>query len=808
MANGTKGFASRRNRILGFCSLIALAAGAAGGAFAQGVETGQTSADQAKANSDEAIIVSARRREESLQKVPIAVSAFSGEQLSDINAQDLTAVGDLSPNITLKTSRSTNSTLTAFIRGVGQQDPVAGFEAGVGVYIDDVYLNRPQAALLDIFDVQRIEVLRGPQGTLYGRNTIGGAVKYVTKPLTDDPSLDVKLTGGTHGEFDGVGTFNLPIAKDSAIGDLKLGGSIAYLSHGGFGHNIYLGSGDLPNYNKKVLAGRLSTEWDPTNNFSLKITGDWTDDNSAPRQGHRLLAFTDAGRMISYPVLSNVYDTMSGLNTPKQSVVANGVSSVMQWKTSEHFTLKNILAYRSDRTNTPIDFDSLPYVDLDVPAIYDNNQLSEEFQILYEANRIHGIIGFYYLDAYALTKFDVLLGGTTLDPTAALNVFTSSAANTHTWSIFGDWTFDLSDMWSLSVGGRYTNDRRDATINRDIYLGGFSPTFGGPDRAPFLTQTDLSAEAEFHDFSPRASLTFTPNAENTFYFSYAQGFKSGGFDPRCVASTAPDINGDGVSGAAGDVADQRAFCLFQPENISTYEVGWKNSLFDGNFHSALDFFYSDYKDVQVPGSVGVDTNGDGQADTFAGVTTNAAKARIYGVEFEGAAHVAENVFGGGDSLDWQFSMGYINAAYTKYLGRGSPPPDITNVAVFQNTPKWNAYNRVTYSAPMGLMGKDGRTSLYGAVAYKSLTHQFGYAGPLDQPAYATVDAGVYWKNDTGRWKLGVYGSNLTDKRYKVAGYDFVTSLPAFGNSALGVTGVLTAFYGDPRQVLGTVEVAF
>ena len=125
------------------------------------------------------IVVTARRREENLIDVPIAISAISGEQLERTGAIDITDVANSTPNVTLEVSRGTNSTLTAFIRGVGQQDPVAGFEAGVGLYLDDVYLNRPQAAVLDIYDVERIEVLRGPQGTLYGRNTIGGAVKYV-----------------------------------------------------------------------------------------------------------------------------------------------------------------------------------------------------------------------------------------------------------------------------------------------------------------------------------------------------------------------------------------------------------------------------------------------------------------------------------------------------------------------------------------------------------------------------------------------------------------------------------------------------
>ena len=143
---------------------------------------------------DEDIIVSARRRNERLIDVPIAVTAISGEALEAIGALDITDVQNQAPNVTLENSRGTNSTLTAFIRGVGQQDPVPGFEAGVGIYLDDVYLNRPQAAVLDIYDVERIEVLRGPQGTLYGRNTIGGAIKYVTKRLPSVFALKLRGT--------------------------------------------------------------------------------------------------------------------------------------------------------------------------------------------------------------------------------------------------------------------------------------------------------------------------------------------------------------------------------------------------------------------------------------------------------------------------------------------------------------------------------------------------------------------------------------------------------------------------------------
>ena len=138
--------------------------------------------EEASADPDlNLITVTARRREERLIDVPISVTSFSGEQLEQRGAVDITDIGNYTPNVTLEASRATNSTLSAFIRGIGQQDPVSGFEQGVGIYLDDVYLNRPQAAVLEIYDVERIEVLRGPQGTLYGRNTIGGAVKYVSR---------------------------------------------------------------------------------------------------------------------------------------------------------------------------------------------------------------------------------------------------------------------------------------------------------------------------------------------------------------------------------------------------------------------------------------------------------------------------------------------------------------------------------------------------------------------------------------------------------------------------------------------------
>src|SRR4051794_33689436 len=202
---------------------------------------------QAATGSDQQIVVTARRRNELLLNVPVAVTAYSGEQLNRQGALDITDIGDTTPNVTLEVSRGTNSTLTPFIRGIGQQDPVAGFEQGVGLYLDDVYLNRPQASVLDIYDVERIEVLRGPQGTLYGRNTVGGAIKYVTRRIrTDGPHLSARANVGTHGQLDGIVSASAPLTKT-----LLVGFAAARLSNTGFGKNLTTGQ---HNYNKDVWA--------------------------------------------------------------------------------------------------------------------------------------------------------------------------------------------------------------------------------------------------------------------------------------------------------------------------------------------------------------------------------------------------------------------------------------------------------------------------------------------------------------------------------------------------------------------------
>lgn len=750
-------------------ALLAISGGAMGLAHAQ---TAPAEAPQA-ATTDVAtetnmgkVVVTARRREETLQDVPVSVTAFSADQLSKQGIPDITALAFSLPNTTLKSSRATNSTLTAFIRGVGQQDPLAGFESGVGIYLDDIYLARPQGAVADIYDVERIEVLRGPQGTLYGRNTIGGAVKYVTRKLA--PTTDVRLKGtiGNHGQRDGILTASTPLS-DTA----RIGASIAKFTRDGFGTNLTTGEG---NYDKDLTAARVSAEFMPTTDLFIRIAADATQDDSNPRNGHRLIV----GRTSGAPILSNVYDTRANLTQAlghDQQVKAHGVSALIEWDISDVLTFKSVTASRRDKSYAPIDFDSLAATDFHVPALYKNKQFSQEFQVTYTGDKLQGVAGVYYIDANAFNIFDTILAGAV--PTST---YTRGDIDTKAWAVFADANYKIDDAWSVSAGGRYTVDKREASILRQIYFGAAgTPPLGNPNAVLFRTDTDFThgeLEREDKKFTPKVGLAYKVNNDHNVYASWARGFKGGGFDPRM-----------NVVGTRLPLDQARAG--YAPETIDTVELGLKSSFNNGRILTNIAVFDSDYKDVQIPGSVAIDTNGDGIDDSFAGVTTNAGKAKIKGFELEANARVTDNF-----TLSGMYS--YIDAEYTQFIVAG-----VNQAAnrVFQNTPENSANLRAAYDLPLPVMGRNGRLTLSANVSYKDDTNQFETKSLLDQDAYSLWDASVVWTSANGKIRAGLHGKNLGDKEYKTGGYLFPT---------LGNEGVLTAFYGNPRTVSATLDYRF
>jgi len=758
------------------------------------------------------IVVTARRRNEALLDVPIAVTAYTGEQLEREGAIDITDVGDTTPNVTLEVSRGTNSTLTAFIRGIGQQDPVAGFEQGVGIYLDDVYLNRPQGTVLDIYDVERIEILRGPQGTLYGRNTIGGAVKYVTRRLSNDPEVRLRGTVGTYGQLDGVATLSYPIANM-----FRVGASVARLTRDGFGKNFTTGE---DNYDKDVIAGRVSAEIGNDDSALLRLSADYTKDKSNARGGHRLIpSLCDAPcGQPHFPVIDDVFNSFGGQTDPEQKVTNKGIAAHGQVEVADGFTVKSITAFRKDKSSTPIDFDALPAVDLDVPGIYKNKQFSQEVQLEVDRGPLAGVVGAYYLKADAQTIFDVRLFTTFNGFTA----FTDADVHTKTWAIFGDFTYDITDQFSVSAGARYTSDRRHTTVFRQSYLGGGSTIFGGLG-IPFGAATsNFEGKRKDTAFTPRVSVSYKPNDDHQIYLSWSKGFKGGGFDPRGQSTQAPDLNGDHIVDA-DEIYDYMAF---EPEKVTSYELGWKGNMFDNRVFAAVAVFHANYKDMQIPASVPCLVSGFA---SFCGLTSNAGKARIQGVEFEGNARLFGNP--GGPRLNFAWSLGYLNADFKEFLtllnvdedlnpfpGGEIREIDVADFRKIQNTPEWTASGSLSYTTPLA----EGRLDINSTLSYRSKSQQFEIASPgLDQKGFALLDASIVYELPGGHWTVGLHGKNLFNKKYIGAGYNFLNVNPytgayinngatagaAFGvpglESALGREGVLTAYYGNPRQIMFT-----
>ncbi|HEY2661156.1 MAG TPA: TonB-dependent receptor [Caulobacteraceae bacterium] len=710
------------------------------------------------------VVVTARRRAENLKDVPIAVTVFSAKKLDVAGVQDITALQQSTPNMTMQVARGSNSTTTAYIRGIGQQDPLWGFEPGVGLYIDDVYIARPQGTVLDIYNVDHIEVLRGPQGSLYGRNTIGGAVKYVTADLPSEATFDVKGQYGSYNERDGFFTGSTPVGDMIRVG---VGAEIS--QHDGYGKNLLTGSA---NYNKDVNAERMTVEFRPTDKLFFRAAGDLFEDNSNARQGHREVAGDNgpAQGAAALPVTSNPYDDYSGMS-PKNKVTNSGVSFLAQYEANDTLTLKSITASRHGSTRTNIDFADVPGPEFQVPGRYNDSQFSQELQALYTGKRLKGVLGVYYFDALSGGDADAILGNLGLTLNFHGNVTTKSIAG------FGDFSYDLTDRLQISAGVRWTQDKRDGFVYRYFELGLGSPEFGGngvalPPGAPGIgpnPRTDYTNSHTFSDATPRVSVSFKLTPDITSYASYSEGFKAGGFDMRGDAYLSPQtVNGYG------------------PEYVTSYEAGLKGSFFDRRLDLSTAIYYADYTNMQVTVQVAATPPAIG----IASVVDNAGKSQIDGFELEG--HAAP-----GGPFSANFSLGLTDANFVH-----TPQLEASLIDVFQNAPKWNGYFQLAYTAPQAIL--DGHFIASASASYRSKTYQYSFAIPqIDQPAYTLVDLNAVWTSNSKHWEVGLHGLNVGDVRYRTGGYYFPGAWPSsiYGNT-------VTAFYGNPQTFLVSLKYKY
>jgi iron complex outermembrane receptor protein len=759
---------SHSKRMLGLMAGVA-SLGAAAPAWSQGATP--------EGSAVEELVVTARRRAESLTDVPISLTVQTGAQLEQRGAPDITSLQRVTPNLTLQVSRGTNSTLTAFIRGVGQQDPLWGFEPGVGLYVDDVYVARPQGAVLDIYDVERIEVLRGPQGTLYGRNTIGGAIKYVTRRLDmSEPHLRARGSLGSYNQRDVILSGSMPLGDRVA-----LGAAFAKYDRDGYGDNIFTGA---DTNNKDVISGRLSLEARPTESLFIRLSGDYLEDDSNVNHGHRERPIPAALAPLVNPpacrvVLESPYDTCAGLGDANE-VITKGASLLAEWTPDGPFTFKSITAYRKGVTHSKgIDFDNTPARFLDAATadtIYRDDQVSQELQLLYEGKRVQGVAGAYYLDGMASGQFDTILQA------ANLTQGTSGRVNTKSFAVFADVSYDITARLSASVGGRWTRDKKDALVFKANYLGLGSPITGRA-VAPVQTLTNYSASKTFEEFTPRVSLTYELTGDVNAYAAYGRGFKSGGFDMRGDATATPATRNG-----------------YDPEIVDSYEAGLKGALLDRRLRFTTAAFYTEYKGQQIT-TQQVNPAGTGVVS----FVDNVGASTIYGAELEAQAQLS-------DRLTASLALGYTKAEFDRfisYVPNPAPPPvfvlaDVADQRQFQNTPKWTGNFSLAYEHPL-----DGgaRIQVLGSMSFRSDSSMFETPYPqVDQKAYELFDLSVVYVSADDDWRVGIYGRNLADKRYRTGAYTFAfdPAAPAtliFGDSVIG-------FYGPPRTVTATIDYRF
>ena len=707
---------------------------------------------------EEVIVTSARRREENIQDVPIAVSLLSDDLLESYNILDLGDVSNLVPNSVISAGRATNSTIVAYIRGVGQSDPLWGFEPGVGVYMDDVFIARPQGALLDVYDVQSIEVLRGPQGTLYGKNTIGGAIKYNTRDIVGDPYGRATVEVGDYSRLDVKAAGSMPVSESFYIG-----ASMAYLSRDGYGEVV---EGETPQIwneigedvsNKDLLAARANATLLIGDNSRLKFAVDTVKDDSHARGSQRL---NDNWG----PRIDSRYDVRSDLPVGLERVRMTGGSATFDSTLSNNWDLKLIGAYRESETDSWIDFETLNQPIFNVLGAYDDNQTSFEGQLNYHNDRWAAVMGAYYYDGDACGAFDVVLG------LFGITDLTSGCVNTKSTSIYADATWSINDRWNLSFGGRWNQDKKTASVYVARYLG----VLQGPETALdrnnipdslFLlaVQSDYTNSRTFDDFTPRLSIDYRFTDNVMAYASYTNGFKSGGFDMRGNQAVFPGT----VDG-------------YEPETVDSYEIGMKTTALDGDLVFNVTAFLADYTDVQITTQQFVIFNG---APTNATAVLNAGAQENKGLEIE-------TVYRPNEYVQLTAMVGFLDADITEFLTSDpANPGEIIDLAPISD-PVFSPDYAGLLSAEFfwGMGSGDG----YARVSYSftddiktmNLTPSVG-----DQDAYGVLGATVAYTTQGGNWRFAVNGSNLTDEEYLQAGYDFGSAINYI--SQLG-------FYGAPR----------
>jgi iron complex outermembrane receptor protein len=730
----------------------------------QGEDPSTGSATPVGAQELEAVTVSARRRDESLQDVPVAVSAFELEDLRDMQARNLDGLQGAVPNLNIVQGRGSSSSVNAFIRGIGQPDALQTFDPGVGIYVDDVYFSRIQGGLFSLYDVERIEVLRGPQGTLYGKNSTGGAIKVVTRRPGDQPVADVEFTAGNYGRLEGRFYGSMPFSD-------TVGASIAFVTadNDGYVTDPLTGADYNEDDNRSI---RFKLAGDPSEHFSWDLAVDYTKQDNALALGRPTAPLIQTD-LATGPVAlllpdTGEYDFESSTSFGPgqgQELEHTGFRLGFDVGLSDAWTFKSITAYRELETASFIDIDASQFELGDVLVAFDQDQTSQEFQFHHDnGGTMQSVLGLYYLkenvpshqEAYADDLF--ALGGA---PISFLRTIDDDLSTT-SYAAFAHTAWEFAPTWSLSAGLRYTREKKDYQRSTSTFWGA---PFGGLNETVAL-DTDQTWDA----WTPSLSLEKNFNDNMLGYVSANRGFKSGGFNGR-----------------ANSVVEA-ANAEFAPEYVWTYEAGLKMTSDDRRLLGNVAVFHSQYKDFQA--RVSDIVNPDEPTPTFSFPVLNAAELTINGVEFEGIALV-------GDATKLSAQLGWMDAKYDEFVDpRVDLNPALGNLHDHVPfSPDWTARIGATHSF---YFANGGAFTIGGDVSYRGETWlSVDNRDALSQDAYTLLGVyGVYDSPDS-KWQVRAGVRNATDEVYKVDGQEF---------SSVG--NIQTAYYGWPRNYYASVRYSF
>ena len=630
-------------------------------------------------------------------------------------ATDLGDIQNLVPNLTLYQGDASNAVV--YVRGIGQRDSLAFADPGVGIYLDQVYLGRAQGAFLDIFDIERIEVLRGPQGTLYGRNTIGGAIKYVSRAPGNELAGEVSVLAGDYGRRDIKATLEGPLID----GQLMAKASVAKMSRDGYARNTFTGGDDG---DKDTLAGRLSLLWDASDAISVTLALDHTDDD--PETSRTPVRATE---VFGIAPNSDPFKVQADFND-RNELETGGVAVTVDWQLNDALTLLSISSSRSMDYAAHLDLDATELAIFNVFVDQEQDQFSQELQLTYLGDKLTAVAGLYYFNEEDVTESGIF------GPVISFINNSENDLETDSYAAYGDVSYQWDSQWRLTAGLRYTSEEKSFKRVQEFYPA--DQTFP-PELGTGLQVTNIDVDDDWEMFTPKLGVDYQFDDDAMAYASISKGFKSGGFDGRSN--------------------DEFGATPYDEETLWAYELGIKSKLWQQRLQLNAAVFYYDYEDLQLSSFTAAE---DG---SFQALFTNAGEAETYGAELELSALLAE-----GFTVD--LNLGYLDAEYEEFIGADGE--DISDEREMVNSPEWTSRLAVSYEL---LLADGGTISLNADVAYRDKVYStVSSSEVLAQSGYSIWNAQVQWLSPDQQWELLISGKNLTDKEYITHGFDLSDSL--------------------------------